>query len=84
MRWLNGVTDSMDMNLSRIQEIGEDRGAWCAPVPGVTKSWTEQQQEVRSSAPWLEPGGGVGNFMSWENLQRKLRVGTGDLANTGA
>ena len=42
-RWLNGVTDSMDMNLSRIQEIGEGRGAWRAAVPGVTKSWTEQQ-----------------------------------------
>ena len=41
MRWLNGVTDSMDMNLGRLQEIVEDRGAWCAAVHGVTKSGTQ-------------------------------------------
>ena len=33
------ITDSMDMNLSKLQEIMEDRGAWCARVHGVTKSW---------------------------------------------
>ena len=33
------ITDSMDMNLSKLQEIMEDRGAWCATVHGVTKSW---------------------------------------------
>ena len=40
MRWLNSITDSMDMNLSKIQEIVEDRGAWYAVVHGVRKSWT--------------------------------------------
>ena len=38
MRWLNSITDSMDMNLSKIQETVEDKGACCAAVPGVMKS----------------------------------------------
>ena len=39
IRWLDGITDSMDMNLSKFQEIVKDRGAWSAAVHGVTKSW---------------------------------------------
>ena len=48
MRWLYDLTDSMDMNLSKLQEIVKDREAWCAAVPGIKKSWTwltaKQQQ----------------------------------------
>ena len=63
MRWLDGITDSLDMSLSELWELVMDREAWCAAVHGVSKSqtrlsnWTELNCPFK--VPWTEEPGGL-------------------------
>ena len=47
VRWLDSIIDSMNMNLSKFQEIMKDREAWCGAVHGIAKNWTQLKQQYQ-------------------------------------
>ena len=63
MRWLDGITDAMDMNLGKLQEIVRDREAWHAAVHGVAKSWTQLSDRTTTTKSPNIPGS---VFMRWK------------------
>ena len=69
MRWLDGITDSTDMCLSKLQEMVKDRGAWCDAVHGVTRFWHDEWLDKNNSNATMKAVGkewGVHQARQWK------------------
>ena len=69
MRWLDGITDSMDISLSKLQEMVKDREAWCASVRGVAKSQTQQSDSTTCCIPETNTVSSVQSVQSLSRVQ---------------
>ena len=77
MRWLDGITDSMDMSLSKLQELVMDREAWHAAVHGITKSWEKKKKEL-DTTEWLD-----WTELNWTEMGSRLVIARGYVKKSG-